>query len=97
MATSEMVGNAGQALKILLVFFDLVFYIFKLKSDKDECENKSHDCQGGIECINNDGSFDCKTIDIGGECIEGWTLNFSIDPDAAPCLDINEFWVRTTF
>ena len=86
MATLEMVSFVGKfSTSFSPTLVDSINLILQLKnseSDKDECVTKTHDCQGGILCTNTVGSFKCETIDLGGECMQGWQLNFSTDPDA---------------
>ena len=52
--------------------------------DIDECELRSHDCEGNQECENLDGSFNCK-------CSTGFIQNNNDVSDNAPaCMDYDE-------
>ena len=63
-------------------------------SDIDECDKKTHDCAGGIACVNTVGNFTCVETDEDGmpACMDGWNVNFDtlMNRNAPPCLDIDE-------
>lgn len=51
--------------------------------DIDECEENLHDCKDTEKCVNDDGAFNCKSI----ECRE---KGFVYDHEKETCVDIDE-------